>query len=345
MTKKQRHILIIRLSALGDIVISIPLIKEYARKNPKIQFSVLSPRLVAPLFEGVENLHFIPFDIQKEKKSIWDIIRFARGLRKLNITEVADIHNVHRSRILRYYLQLYGIPNKVIFKNRKTRKQLIRKKNKIIVPLKTSLRKYEEVFVALKLKDLRFAFAPVPVKDANHFLYRRIGIAPFAKHAGKCWPLEYMEEVIQQLSADPNNKILLFGGGTYESGILSEWMEKYPNTESVAGKHTLAEEQEFIKSLDVMVSMDSANMHLASLAYTPVISIWGATHPYAGFYGWGQNPENAIQANMPCRPCSIFGNKKCLRNDYACLYAIKPEKVLQKIFEVTGGNRINGENR
>ena len=77
--------------------------------------------------------------------------------------------------------------------------------------------------------------------------------------------------------------------------------------------------------------MDSANMHLASLTGIPVVSIWGATHPYAGFMGWGQSLDNAIQLDMDCRPCSIFGQKPCRLGDYPCLNNIKPETVVEKI--------------
>ena len=83
--------------------------------------------------------------------------------------------------------------------------------------------------------------------------------------------------------------------------------------------------------LQVMISMDSANMHLASLVNTPVVSIWGATHPYAGFMGWNQRYENAAQVELDCRPCSIYGNKPCLRGDYACLKNISPEQIISKV--------------
>ena len=83
--------------------------------------------------------------------------------------------------------------------------------------------------------------------------------------------------------------------------------------------------------LDVMVSMDSANMHLASICGTRVVSVWGATHPFAGFMGWNQSTADAVQADMPCRPCSIYGNRPCLRGDYACLTSIQPEAIVQKV--------------
>jgi ADP-heptose:LPS heptosyltransferase len=83
--------------------------------------------------------------------------------------------------------------------------------------------------------------------------------------------------------------------------------------------------------LDGMVTMDSGNMHLASLVACPVISVWGATHTLAGFYGWNQNPDDAVQIELDCRPCSIYGNKECHRGDYACLNEISPETLAQRI--------------
>lgn len=330
-SQKDRHILIFRLSALGDVAIASPLVKEYARRNPNIRFTFISQPKMEPMFREIENLDFIPFI--KGERDFWNIIKFARSLLKFNPTDVADIHNVLRSKIFTAYMLTRGLKCKTVFKNRAEKKQLIRQKNKVLIPLKTSQRAYEEVFVALGLKDLHFADTPVQPREKSKFLYRRIGIAPFAMHKGKCWPLEYMEQVVEELGKDSNTRVILFGGKGYESELLKGWENKYQNVESVAGRYTLAEELEFIKSLDVMVSMDSANMHFASLSSTPVISIWGATHPYAGFYGWGQDPANAIQLDLPCRPCSIYGKTECMYGTYACLKGIKPKDVLKKIYE------------
>ena len=339
MDVKQRHILIIRISALGDIAIAAPLIKEYACKNPGIRFTVVSQKMVEPLFDGVENLHFEPISFKPGKMDALTVAGFARSLLRLRPTEVADIHDVPRSRIIRYYLWLHGIPYRKICKNRKRKKELTRRRNKVLVPLKTSQRSYEEVLVALGLEDLQFACRPAEPLRKVQSPFRRIGIAPFAKHPGKQWPLEYMEEVVARLGEDPDNKIVLFGGGKEQTEILRNWESKYPHTESAAGKYTLKEELEFIKGLNVMISMDSANMHFASVVRTPVISIWGNTHPYGGFYGWGQDPANIIQLDLPCRPCSVFGNRKCFRSDrpYECMRDITPRQVLDKITEVIHG--------
>jgi ADP-heptose:LPS heptosyltransferase len=159
-----------------------------------------------------------------------------------------------------------------------------------------------------------------------------IGIAPFAKHQGKIYPLEKTEEIVSYLAFRENCRLFFFGGGNEEQKILSEWEIKYPRSFSIIGKITGFEQELTLMShLDVMVSMDSANMHLASLVGTPVISVWGATHPYAGFYGWNQLPENIVQSDLYCRPCSIYGNIPCYRNDYACLVKLPVKAIIDVI--------------
>lgn len=333
---RNRHILITRLSALGDIAIAAPLVKKYALENPDIKFTVLSHKLMEPLFRGPINLFFMPFDSKKEGDFI-SLVKLHNKLLKLGVTDVADIHNVLRTKVIRVCLLFRGIGNKIINKNRRAKKDLTRPTNKKLKQLTTSMRSYENVFVSLGLKDLNFANATIEVIKSNNS-EKKIGIAPFAKHKGKTWPIEKMEKCVEALSNNPNINIYLFGGKGYEEKILSQWEIKYPNTKSLAGKLPFEAELNLIKDLDLMVSMDSGNMHFASCMNTPVISIWGATHPYAGFYGWGQDYSDIIQLDMPCRPCSVFGNKACTKGDYPCLNNISVETVVDNII-----NKLNNE--
>ncbi len=84
-----------------------------------------------------------------------------------------------------------------------------------------------------------------------------------------------------------------------------------------------------MSQLDLMISMDSANMHIASIFGIRVLSIWGATHPKAGFSGYGQTPDSEMQVNIPCRPCSIYGKKPCKFGDMRCM-EIAPDMIVQK---------------
>ena len=141
-----------------------------------------------------------------------------------------------------------------------------------------------------------------------------------------------MQQVIEMLTRQyPKARIMLFGRGEMEEKQFDEWCKLYPQCIFV-GRILESMHQELIlmSHLNVMISMDSANMHLASLTGIPVISIWGATHPFAGFMGWNQSTDNVIQTDLECRPCSIFGQKTCRRGDYACLNLIRPETIVEK---------------
>ena len=207
--------------------------------------------------------------------------------------------------------------------------------------LKTSTQRYREVFQKLGYEfgiDFRSIFgddegdvgtlAPVVgAKNENEW----VGIAPFAQHEGKIYPVELMEHVVSLLCKRPKRKIFIFGGGNEERRVAEEWEKRYPSVISVVGKGRMIDELGVMSRMDVMLSMDSANMHLASIVGAKVFSIWGATHPAAGFGAWGQTPDSFIQTDMDCRPCSVFGNKKCHRDDYACLRHIDPNRVAEKL--------------
>lgn len=162
-----------------------------------------------------------------------------------------------------------------------------------------------------------------------------IGIAPFAAHRGKIYPKEQMHEVVRLLTEQfPDSRIFLFGRGKDEDITFPQWVSEMPHCVFVSKQlATMRQELILMSHLDVMLSMDSANMHLASLVGVPVVSVWGATHPMAGFMGWNQKADNAVQQDLACRPCSIYGQKPCLYGDFRCMTGIQSETIVKKIAE------------
>jgi len=218
---------------------------------------------------------------------------------------------------------------------------LSRRYMKKFKPLKTSIQRYQDVFSKLGYRfDLSFRsiyeFGTRKFEILTPFTGEKketwIGIAPFAKHIGKIYPLEKMEEVINKLAMKPGIRLFLFGGKD-EEAILENWSQRYSSVTSVAGHFSFANELLLMSYLDGFISMDSGNMHLASLVGVPVVSIWGATHSYSGFYGYGQDTNSIVQTDLACRPCSVFGNKPCFRKDYACLN-IPPESIVQALSKI-----------
>lgn len=322
---------------------SVPVLFSFARHYPQHELVVLSKTAMRPLFgQSPENITFRGVDLKNDYHGLRGLSRLFGELRAERFDAVADLHDVLRSKYLRCRFRWQGIRTAHIDKGRAGKRRLTARWHKRLERQPSSFQRYEDVFARLGYDfPLKFhsifgdELPPLPSHlqsltgdaDGN----RRIGIAPFAAHRGKIYPAHLQEQVIHTLSQEKNLSIFLFGGGKREQEILTSWEKKYPHTVSVAGRFGMDDELRLMSQLDVMITMDSGNMHLASLVGTPVVSIWGATHPYAGFMGWEQDEANAIQEELPCRPCSIYGNKPCRRNDYACLNGIAPERIIDKI--------------
>jgi len=317
-------ILILRFSAMGDVAIAASVMKEVAAQNSETQFVFATQDFFAPLFAHIPNLVVFPINFTKNYKGITGLFRLYRDLnRNYKIDAIADLHNLFRSKLLKlcFRFSLKRIKIATINKGRKEKRALCQEYNLDKKPLVATWQRYAEVFQKLKLK-IAIKFSPIPYFPEK---IKKIGISPFAKHQGKVYPPELMEKVLELLSA--KYEIYLFGGGKTEQEWGDKWQNRFNNVHSLIGKKKLEEELTSISHLDVMLSMDSSGMHLASLCKIPCISIWGATHPYSGFVGLGQENNPQIQLELPCRPCSVYGNKPCKYKDYRCLYRITPETI------------------
>ena len=294
-----------------------PVVRALAEQHPETQITMLSQQRMADLFTDMpSNVSFRGVDLHG--LSLHEIVT---GLGHYDL--VADMHGVWRSLYIRWRMRLKGARVAHICKGRWSKRQLTT--GKIHRPLKHTTARYQDVLTALGL-PVELQVNPTIVSKISA---KGVGVAPFAAHKGKIYPIDRMERVVEMLS-ERGEHVVLFGGGKQEQAILDSWAAKYKGVESVAGKRSLAEEIALMRSLRVMLTMDSANMHLASLAGTRVVSVWGATHPYAGFLGYGQSENDCIQRELPCRPCSIYGNQPCRLGDYRCM-DITPEAIIDKL--------------
>ena len=333
-------VLVIRLSAIGDVAMTVPVIYSAAKANPEDSFTVLTQAFLMPLFMNrPPNVEVIGINTKGAEKGLIGLLKFISALLKFDFDVILDLHNVIRTIIICTFFRLNGKRVFVLDKARKERKRLTAIKGKRLYPLRPVIVRYADVFRAAGLNYTEtftslYEESPAELSGmasvAGIKKGKWIGVAPFAKHRGKIYPVDEMEQVVACLSKCEDYTVFLFGGRGYEEAILEQWEFQYPRVKSVVGKYALDNELALISQLDVLLCMDSANMHFASLVGTRVISIWGATHPYAGFYGY-QDSGDVIQENLPCRPCSVFGQKPCLRGDWACMTLITPERIVEKV--------------
>lgn len=319
------RILAYRFSAFGDVAMTVPVFREFLEQNPGVEIIMVSRKNFEALFTGLPNVKFKGIDLD-DYKGFFGLRRLSNELiQEFNPDCIANLHDVIRTKILDKIYVRKGLKVFKIDKGKEEKEHLTDVWNLEKVQLKRTVERYADVFRKIGFKvELSNQLRPLSDHKSG------IGFAPFAQHKGKMLPLEKSFELARILAQ--KHTVYFFGGGKQETETLQKWEQQIPNTKSLSGKLSLSEELNKIAELEVMISMDSANMHLASLVGTRCVSIWGATHPYAGFLGFGQKEEDVIQVeDLTCRPCSVFGDKECYRGDWACLEEFDIQKVVDRI--------------
>ncbi len=304
---------------------TVPVCVEFLEQNPDVEIIFVSRENFKDLFYLHPRLKFhgISFD---NYKGIWGLRTLTRQLiRTYKPNYVADLHDVLRTKMLNSIFRRHHYKVYKIDKGKDDKERLTNVWNLDKNPLKRTTERYADVFRKMGFSlSLSYQLRPQSTSKKN------IGFAPFAQHKGKVMPIEKSFELAKILSR--SHKVYFFGGGKEEDAILKKWETEIPNTESLSGKLSLDQELKKISGLEVMISMDSANMHLASLVGTRCISVWGSTHYFAGFLGYGQSEDDIVHVkDLSCRPCSVFGDKECFRGDYACLAELDIQHIIDKI--------------
>jgi ADP-heptose:LPS heptosyltransferase len=339
-----QHLLVIRLSAMGDVAMTVPVLIAMTQKYPHIKITVLTKPFFEPILSQLPNVTIHKAEVKGRHKGVLGLWKLYKELKYTGIDSVADLHNVLRSSILKRFFKFQGIPFIQVDKARKEKKALTATENKVFEPLKPMHLRYAGVFAALgfplnlenrnilpRLQVSPRLKQPLGLQGKDY-----IGVAPFAAFSGKMYPLHLMKEVLEQLNSLGGYQILLFGGGSAEKKQLEVWEQELEHCVSVVGKINFKEELALISNLDLMVAMDSGNAHLAAMYGISTITLWGVTHPYAGFYPFGQPLANALLSNRekyPLIPTSVYGNRFPEGYDLA-METIAPERVIQKIKDV-----------
>ena len=330
-----------RLSAMGDVAMTVPILRAFVSQHPDVKITVISRPFFKPFFEGIPNLDFFDFDEKERHKGFLGLLRLFHDLKGLNIDAFADLHNVLRSKVIRNLFALSGKKTASVDKGRAEKKALTQPEKKVFQQLPTMFARHVKVFKELgftvdlsqpKFPEKAFLIPEIQalIGEKNQKL---IGIAPFAQYDSKVYPLDLMQEVIDQLALDTTHTILLFGGGTKEIEILDSLAFNRKSVINMAGQLKLQQELQLISNLDVMLSMDSGNAHIAAMLGIKVITLWGATHPYAGFSPFNQPITNALVSDrnlFPKLPTSVYGNVKVEGYEDA-MRTILPETIVRLV--------------
>ncbi|MGV9002518.1 glycosyltransferase family 9 protein [Flavobacterium sp.] len=327
---------------MGDVAMTVPVIRAFIQQNKNVKITVVSRPFFKPFFDGIHNVDFFGVEVKGRHNGLLGLLKLYSDLKKLNIDAVADLHNVLRSQIIRNLFSLSGKKVAATNKGRVAKKALTRADNKVFEPLETMVQRHVETFEKLGFSvDISSPNFPKKAQLTENILKifgkkecsNWIGIAPFAQYESKVYPIDLMRKVINELALNTKNKVFLFGGGTKEIDVLNQLAHGKENVINIAGKIPFQEELHFISNLDVMLSMDSGNAHIAAMLGVNVITLWGATHPFAGFAPFNQPLENCLTSDRiqyPLLPTSVYGNKQVAGYEDA-MRTISPETVVNKI--------------
>ena len=326
---------------MGDVAMTVPILRALVLQHPEVKITVVSRPFFQPFFEGIPNVNFFGVDLNKRHKGFLGLLRLFSDLRKLHIDVVADLHNVLRSKVVRILFALSGKNVAATDKGRAEKKALTSLTNKVFATVKPMVERHVDTFKQLGFSiDLTNVQFPEKATLSEEILsitgnknLNWIGIAPFAQYESKVYPLDLMQEVINSLAENRNHKIFLFGGGDKEIQLLNQLQNQLENVLVLAGKLKFKQELDVISNLDIMLSMDSGNSHIAAMLGVKVITLWGATHPYAGFKPFNQPDDFCLtsdRAKYPLLPTSIYGNK--LVEGYEnVMRTILPNTIIEKI--------------
>ncbi len=334
-----QKIAIVRFSAIGDVALWVPVVQKVLATYPTLQIVFFTKKNTAFLLQNIERCSVEIIDTEVHK-SIFSIYQMAKIFnQKYNFTAVVDGHRVIRSWLFTKFLK--ATLKSFITKGRTEKNKIISSKK--ITTLQQTTHRYARALAKIGLPiELQWHLPSINISSSdktNAVLWLAadkkplIGFAPFAKHAAKMLPAAQLQKLIQLL-ANKNATIILFGGGEAEVQQFKIWEQQFSNCKSA---HALpfATQVALMSSLAVMVCMDSANMHLTALQGIPTVSVWGATHPAFGFGPVG-NSHTIIQLpnnQLPCQPCSVFGNVPCSNKQqpYACMNLLNMEAVMNKV--------------
>ena len=309
----------------------VPVLKSLTQQH-HVKVLLVAPEVVAPLFKELKNVKIIPISKGLKLPKLVELVRFSNKLQKKSFDYIADCHDVIRSKLLRLILSPRGNKVAIIDKGRKEKKTLTSYPKKDFYPIKATFQRYADVFNSLGF-PISVEIPPfITSTNRSQNDKKKIGIAPFSQHAGKSYPLELMQHVVGKLNKK-NFEILLFGAPN-ETKLLDSWSQKFNiiNTSSCS----LDKQLDLISGLDLMVSMDSANGHMAANYGVKVLTIWGMTHPFLGFKPIGQPDKHQILLDRtvyPKVPTSVFGKKLPIEYKNA-MHSISPDMIIYRINQI-----------
>lgn len=337
MTEDIKKILIIRLSSLGDIVLTTPVIRALKDKFPQAEIYFLTKSKYASLLKSNPHLSGI---MELEGQGLDGFLSTLHRIRDLNFDLVIDLHANLRSFLLR---NCSKAEMKIKYDKRRWQRLLMVHFKKIKVPSQHTVDSYlgclkrldihtSDRIPELYLDEESREFAKQSLVDVsqNDIL---IGIVPGAKWESKKWGEENFAKAIEIINSRTKARFVLIGSREDE-GLMKKLKSLVGHVNFIdAVGLSFPKLSAAINGCQVVLTNDSGPMHIAVALKVPVVAIFGPTHPKLGFSPLGER-DIILCADVECSPCSLHGKRKCYQKSRICMEKIVPEMVVDEVLEI-----------
>ena len=340
MAESFRKILVIQTAFIGDAILTLPLLQSLKVHYPESSIDVIVVPRTAEIFAHHPAIgQIIQYDKRGNDRGLKGLWRLRNKLIGQKYDLVIVPHRSLRSAFLTWLLKptmSIGFDKSAghwLFKKTVRYNSLaheIERNLSLLSPLKLP-----EVGTGLprlypSKEDVQIIDSIVAENGLNRYK-NIVAVAPGTIWNTKRWPSDRFAAVCRHIASE-NVAIVLVGGGE-DTELCKEVLEasQAKNVFSVAGKLSLLQSAELIRRCTVLISNDSAPMHIAVAVGTPVVAIFGATIPEYGFAPRGPFDIVLEMKGLPCRPCSIHGGTTCPIKTFDCMLSIAPEIVVKNV--------------
>jgi len=315
-------ILIVRLSSLGDVLLTTPVLRSIKKSNPKIEIDFIVRSEYEDALKYNPNISKVFSYIKNgDNKKIFD------ELIKRNYDLIIDLQNNNRSAGI---VQSLSKPVAKFYKPTLKKFLLVHFKINLFGEIISIPERYANSFNEIKLDEKGSElFIPEEIKPQTNFDKNTIGFCPGSKHYTKMWPAEYFIELGNKLIADGNKIILL--GGKDDKQICDEISSQIIGSINLCSEDNLLQIAADMKNCKLVVCNDSGMMHTAAAVNVPVVAIFGSTVKEFGFFPYKSRSLVLENNSLSCRPCSHIGRNNCPQKHFKCMKEITPYLVYDNI--------------
>lgn len=334
-----QKILVVQTAFLGDVILTLPMIQVLKRAYPQAEIDVITTPAAAPLLRHPDISAVIPYDKRNTQRGIGGILSLARMIRSRRYDIAVVPHRSFRSAVV---TALGGIPMRIglsaaagkflythIVPYEKSRHEIERNLNLL-----------SALSIPLPAKELPSLYPDEPaMQSVNKFLFEReilneqamVAIAPGSVWNTKRWLAERYAELSLQLAERGCEVVIIGGREDSELGRAIAESAKHKKIHDATGSLTLLESAALIGRCSVLVTNDSAPLHLGVAMRTPVVAVFGATIPEFGFAPYGERDVVIETKGLRCRPCGIHGGKTCPTGTFDCMKRIDTKTVYDAV--------------